>query len=179
VNKYHDGSQIRTDVGSLCKRCLRNIGISTLGPASCAPTRPWPLRPAGIRASPRPPSLRSESTKVGPDTSQAWSVVFGNSILDGRGVWSVTKKNPIVLFERHCQATEKSEAIACVRRCWSSWLTKWWTKKNNRKKWRAEEEERHKGLLTKKKLYIRPSSWQQPEHRCEQLGIYLLLYVDI
>jgi hypothetical protein len=59
-------------------------------------------------------------------------------------------KKTIVLFERHCHATEKSEAIACARRCWSFRLTRWWTKKNNRKKWRTEEEERHKGLLTQK-----------------------------
>jgi hypothetical protein len=51
-------------------------------------------------------------------------------------------KKPIVLFERHCRATEKSEAIACARRCRSSRLTRWWTKKNNRKKWKAEEEEK-------------------------------------
>jgi hypothetical protein len=32
-------------------------------------------------------------------------------------------------------------------------------KKNNRKKWRAEEEERHKGLLTHKKItYVLSSS---------------------
>jgi hypothetical protein len=30
----------------------------------------------------------------------------------------------IVLFERHCHVTEKSEAIACARICWSSWLKK-------------------------------------------------------
>jgi hypothetical protein len=59
-------------------------------------------------------------------------------------------KKPIVLFERHCHAVEKSEAIACARRCRSSQLTRWWTKKNNWKKWRAEEKDRHKGLLTKK-----------------------------
>jgi hypothetical protein len=56
----------------------------------------------------------------------------------------------IVFFESHCHATEKSEAIACARRCRSSQLTRWWTQKNNQKKWRAEEEERHKGSLTKK-----------------------------
>jgi hypothetical protein len=58
------------------------------------------------------------------------------------------KKKTIVLFERHCHATEKSEAIACVRRWRSSRLTRWWTKKNNQIKWRAKEEERHKGSLT-------------------------------
>jgi hypothetical protein len=70
-------------------------------------------------------------------------------------VWSLIRnEKPIVLFETHCHATEKSEAIACARRCRSSWLTGRWTKKNNRKKWRAEEEERHKGLLTQKKSLV-------------------------
>jgi hypothetical protein len=65
--------------------------------------------------------------------------------------WSLIRnKKPTVLFERHCHATEKSEAIACARSCRSSLLTGGGPKRNNRKKWRAEEEERHKGLLTKK-----------------------------
>jgi hypothetical protein len=52
---------------------------------------------------------------------------------------------PIVLFERHCHAAEKSEAIACARRCRSSRLT---TEKNNWKKWSAEEvEKRSKTVL--------------------------------
>jgi hypothetical protein len=64
----------------------------------------------------------------------------------------IHNKKPIVLFERHCHMTEKSEAIAHARRCWSSWLTRWWTRKRIiGKKWRAKEEERHKGLLTHKK----------------------------
>jgi hypothetical protein len=63
----------------------------------------------------------------------------------------IRNEKPIVLFERHCQATEKSETIACARRCQSSQLTRWWTKKNNRKKWRAEEEERLMGSLNQKK----------------------------
>jgi hypothetical protein len=46
----------------------------------------------------------------------------------GRGVWSITKKN--VLCERNCHVTEKSEAIACARRCRSSQLTEWWTQKD-------------------------------------------------
>jgi hypothetical protein len=55
-------------------------------------------------------------------------------------------QKPIVLFERHCHATEKSEAIACARRWRSSRLARWWTQKRiSRKKWRAKEEERHKG----------------------------------
>jgi hypothetical protein len=55
----------------------------------------------------------------------------------------IRNEKPIVLFERHCHATEKSEAIACARRYRSSCLTRWWTQKNNKKNWRAEEEERH------------------------------------
>jgi hypothetical protein len=34
-------------------------------------------------------------------------------------------EKPTVLFERHCHATVKSEAIACARRCLSSRLTGW------------------------------------------------------
>jgi hypothetical protein len=46
-------------------------------------------------------------------------------------VWSLIRnKKPIVLFESHCHATEISEAIACTRSCWSSWLTRWWTPKD-------------------------------------------------
>jgi hypothetical protein len=42
-------------------------------------------------------------------------------------------------------------AIACARRCRSSWLTWWWTQKRIiGKKWRAKEEERHKRALTQK-----------------------------
>jgi hypothetical protein len=44
----------------------------------------------------------------------------------------------------HCHATEKSEAIACARSCWSSQLTGWWTQKEKLEKWW----ERHKGPLT-------------------------------
>jgi hypothetical protein len=44
--------------------------------------------------------------------------------------WSlICIEKPNVLFERHCHATEKSEAIACVRRCRSSRFTRWWTQK--------------------------------------------------
>jgi hypothetical protein len=61
-------------------------------------------------------------------------------------------KKPTVLFERHCHATEKSEAIACARSSRSSWLNKVVDlKRIIGKKWRAEEEERHKGSLTQKK----------------------------
>jgi hypothetical protein len=43
--------------------------------------------------------------------------------------WSLirNKKKTIVLFERNCHLTEKSEAIACASRCRSSRLTRWWT----------------------------------------------------
>jgi hypothetical protein len=59
--------------------------------------------------------------------------------------WSLIRnEKPFVLFDRHCHATEKSEAIACARRCRSSRLARWWTQKRIiGKKWRAEEEERH------------------------------------
>jgi hypothetical protein len=44
--------------------------------------------------------------------------------------WSLIRnEKPIVLFERHCHATEKSEAIAFARSCRSSRFTRWWTKK--------------------------------------------------
>jgi hypothetical protein len=63
--------------------------------------------------------------------------------------WSLIRnKKNIVLFERHCHATEKSQAIACARRCRSSRLTGWLTWKEFSKKWMAKEEERHKGLQT-------------------------------
>jgi hypothetical protein len=35
-------------------------------------------------------------------------------------------------------------------------VKRWWIKKNKWKKWRAEEEDRHKGLLTQKKVYSGP-----------------------
>jgi hypothetical protein len=38
----------------------------------------------------------------------------------------IRNKKPIVHFERNCHATEKSEAIACTRRCRSFQLTGWW-----------------------------------------------------
>jgi hypothetical protein len=66
---------------------------------------------------------------------------------------SIRNEKPIVLFERHCHATAKSEAIACARRCQSSLLTRWWTKKNNCKKWRDEEEGRHKGFSDHTKTF--------------------------
>jgi hypothetical protein len=53
-------------------------------------------------------------------------------------------KKTIVLFERHCHATKKSEAIACARRCRSSQVVD--PNRIIRKKWRNEEEERHKGF---------------------------------
>jgi hypothetical protein len=66
----------------------------------------------------------------------------------------IRNEKPIVLFERNCHAIEKSEAVACARRCWPSQLTRWWNKKRIvGKKWRAKEEETHKGPLTPKTLY--------------------------
>jgi hypothetical protein len=55
------------------------------------------------------------------------------------------QQKPIVLFARNCHATEKPEAIAHARRCWSSWLTEWWTKKRMIGT-KTEEEERHTGV---------------------------------
>jgi hypothetical protein len=43
--------------------------------------------------------------------------------------WSLIRnEKPIVLFERHCHATEKSVATACARRCRLSRLTGQWTR---------------------------------------------------
>jgi hypothetical protein len=71
----------------------------------------------------------------------------------GSGVWSVIKKNNCSLWE-YCNATVKSEAIACARRCWSSWLTGWWTRQELSEKWRAYEEERHKMSLTHNSMLL-------------------------
>jgi hypothetical protein len=49
---------------------------------------------------------------------------------------------------RSSHVTEKSEAVACARRCRSSQLTGWWTPKEESEKYRAEVEERHKGSPT-------------------------------
>jgi hypothetical protein len=66
--------------------------------------------------------------------------------------WSlICTEKPIILFERHCHATEKSEAIASAKRCRSSRLKRGGPeKKNNRKNGGGKEEERHKGSLTQK-----------------------------
>jgi hypothetical protein len=69
----------------------------------------------------------------------------------------IRNKKPIVLFERHCHATEKSEAIAFARSCWSSRFQGNKVvdpKRIIRTKWRAEEEERHKGPLTQKGVLL-------------------------
>jgi hypothetical protein len=65
----------------------------------------------------------------------------------------IRNEKPIVLFERHCHSTEKSEAIACARSCRSSYIVNKVVdpKKIIVEKWRAKEEEKHKGLLTPKK----------------------------
>jgi hypothetical protein len=44
----------------------------------------------------------------------------------------IRNEKPIVLFERNCHVTEKSEAIVCARRCRSSRLTGWWIQKRTR-----------------------------------------------
>jgi hypothetical protein len=42
--------------------------------------------------------------------------------------WSlIPNEKPIVLFERHCHETDKSEAIAYARRFLPSGFTDWWT----------------------------------------------------
>jgi hypothetical protein len=62
----------------------------------------------------------------------------------------IRNEKPIVLFERNCHATEKSEAIACAMRCLVSRVVD--PKRIIGKEWRAKEEERHNGLLTHKKF---------------------------
>jgi hypothetical protein len=53
--------------------------------------------------------------------------------------WSLIRnEEPIVLFEKHCHATEKSEDIACARRYKSSRLTGWWTQKESSEKMGAQ-----------------------------------------
>jgi hypothetical protein len=43
---------------------------------------------------------------------------LGRETPSWRRAWSkIHNEKPIVLFERHCHATEKSEAIACANRC--------------------------------------------------------------
>jgi hypothetical protein len=64
----------------------------------------------------------------------------------------ILNKEPIVIFKRNCHVTEKSEAIACARRSWSSRLKCGESKKKNRKSWRDEEEVRHKGSLAQKRF---------------------------
>jgi hypothetical protein len=89
----------------------------------------------------------------------------------------IRNEKPIVLFERHCHATEKSEAIACARSSRSSWLTRWWTRKRIiGKKWRAEEEERHKGSLTQKKARVTRLGEFSPTGRLFSMGSFFENY---
>jgi hypothetical protein len=99
----------------------------------------------------------------------------------------------IVLFERHCHATEKSEAIACARSCQLSWLTTNKVVDPKRiigKNWRAEEEERHKGSLTPPKkqkktiftcLLIKPRFYAilSKSEMVNDRKLKFILYVDI
>jgi hypothetical protein len=66
----------------------------------------------------------------------------------------IRNEKPIVLFERHCHATEKSEAIAhcmCKEMPVIPVNKVVDRKRIIGKKWKAkEEEERHKGSLTQK-----------------------------
>jgi hypothetical protein len=63
--------------------------------------------------------------------------------VSGLCVWAwslIRNKKNIVIFDKNCYATEKSEAISCERRCRSSRLTWWWTqKKKNQKKGREAQ----------------------------------------
>jgi hypothetical protein len=43
----------------------------------------------------------------------------------GKNLGVIHNKKPIVLFDKNCHVTEKSEAIACARRCRSSQLKEW------------------------------------------------------
>jgi hypothetical protein len=66
--------------------------------------------------------------------------------------------------------TEKSEAIACARRCQSSQLPGGGSIKNIRKKWRAKEEERRKGSLTQKKPSGNPGPLRCTRFRYPKVG---------
>jgi hypothetical protein len=56
-------------------------------------------------------------------------------------------KKTIILFERHCHATEKSETIACPWRCRSfRWFTGWWTQKRIIGKMEDQGEEEAQGV---------------------------------
>jgi hypothetical protein len=61
--------------------------------------------------------------------SQYWAFLqikcFIEDLKEALRVWSLIRnEKPIVLFERHCHVTVKSEASACERRCRSSRLAK-------------------------------------------------------
>jgi hypothetical protein len=66
--------------------------------------------------------------------------------------------------------TEKSEAIACARRCRSSQLTGWWNQKGIIGKRRAEEEESHKGLLTQKRKEKKKKDFDETVNKGFQKG---------
>jgi hypothetical protein len=77
-------------------------------------------------------SVRVEKLKYKEILTPTWRVIdedlFQVQVSSLKQAWSlICNKKAIVLFERHCNATEKYEAIACARRCWSSQLTGWWT----------------------------------------------------
>jgi hypothetical protein len=83
---------------------------------------------------------RAKVYKMLPIFEHYWTIISNTFFLTNKTlyvtVWSMIrneKNKTIVLFKRHCHATEKTEAIACARRCRSSRLTRWWTQMNNRK----------------------------------------------
>jgi hypothetical protein len=91
-------------------------------------------------------------------------IKMGGETPSRKRAWSlIHNKNPIVLFEWHCHATEKSEAIACARSCPSSRLARWSTQKRIMgKKWRAKEEEMHKIVTVRIKwkiIWFIPNYW--------------------
>jgi hypothetical protein len=91
-------------------------------------------------------------------------------------LWSlIHNEKPIVLFERHCQATEKLEAIACARRCRSSRLTRWWTQKEQSEKMEGQGGVEAQGVADPKKcLYsIAPKSHKtQKLHNCNRQKLH-------
>jgi hypothetical protein len=53
-------------------------------------------------------------------------------------------------WRKNCHTTVKSEAIACARRCRSSWLTGWWTRKRRIKKMEEQGGEEAQGVADPK-----------------------------
>jgi hypothetical protein len=95
--KYHGGNRGHYT--------LRKSGARLLAPKSQRPVHNRVARFLLVQ--------HTKNEKLGRETPsliRAWNLILN--------------KKPIVLFERHCLATEKSEAIACARSCWSFRLTR-------------------------------------------------------